>query len=128
MGDINVDLNSIASSSCTSEYLHVLQINAFSNLLPTRVSKTIPVQTINDHILSDNIESIITRKMLLYKISDHFPIICTIENSKSKAPKPETFVFLDLKTINVLKFRYDLETILIPLVCVKLLATHVMNT
>ena len=41
MGDINIDLNSTAPSSYTSEYLHMLQSNAFSNLItkPTRVSK-----------------------------------------------------------------------------------------
>ena len=113
MGDINVVLNSTAPSSYTSEYLLMLQSNAFSNLItkPTRVSKT--SQTIIYYILSNDCESIITHKVLLYKISDHFPIICTIENPKFKAPNPETFVFRDLKIINVLKFRNDLKTVLI---------------
>ena len=59
----------------------MLQSNAFSNLItkPTRVLKT--SQTIIDHIFSDDSESIITPKVLLYKISDHFLIICTIENT-----------------------------------------------
>ena len=55
--------------------------------------------------------------MLLYKTSDHFHTICTIKNPKFKAQKPETFIFPDLKTINILKFRNDLETILIPPIC-----------
>ena len=111
MGDINVDLNSIAPLSYTSEYLHVLQSNVFSNLIckPTRVLKT--SQTIIDHILSNDSESIITSKLLLYKISDHFPIFCTIENPKFKASNSKTSILRDLKTIHGLKFRNDLETI-----------------
>ena len=72
----------------------MLQSNAFSNLVikSTRVLKT--SQTIIDHIFSNDSEPIITPEVLLYKISDHFPIICTIENSKSKASKPETLFFV----------------------------------
>ena len=87
----------------------------FPNVItkPTRVSKT--SQAIIDHIFSNDSESIITPKVHLYKISDHFPIICGIENLKFKAPKPETLTFRNLKTINGLKFRNDLKTLLIPL-------------
>ena len=98
-------------------FWNVLQSNAFSNLItkPTRISKT--SQTIIDYNLSNDSKSIVTPKVLLYKISDHFQIICTIENSKFKAPNRIIFIFRDLKTINVLKFRNDWETIFIPLVC-----------
>ena len=126
--DVNVDLNSTAPLSYTSEYLQMLLSNAFSNLVtkPTRVSKTL--LTIIGHIPSNDSESIITPQVLLYKISDHFPIICTIENPKCKAPKPETFIFSDLKTINVLKFCNDLKTILILLVCDFLNSNSMRNT
>ena len=52
----------------------------------------------------------------------HFSIICTIENPKFKAPKPETLIFRVLKTMNNVKFRNDLEIILIPLMC------HLLNS
>ena len=111
MRDINVDLNSIAPLSYTSEYLHLLQSHVFSDLIckPTRVLKT--SQTIIYHILSNDSESIITSKVLLYKISAHFSIFCTIENPKYKFPNSKTFILRDLKTIHGLKFCNDLETI-----------------
>ena len=78
--NINVGLKSIAPLSYTSEYLHMLQSNAFSNLMakPTRVSEI--SRTIIDHNLTNDSESMISPKVLLYKISDHFRIICAVDN------------------------------------------------
>ena len=97
MGDFNVDLNSAAPSSYTSEYLHMLQSNAFFNDIskPTRVLKN--SQTIIDHILSYNSESIITQQVLLFKIFDHFPLICTLRIPNLKAQNLKLLLSVILK-------------------------------
>ena len=71
----------------------MLQSNAFSNVItkPTRVSKT--SQAIIDHILFHDSESIITLKVHLYKMFDHFPITCTIENPKFKLQNLRLLIF-----------------------------------
>ena len=60
MGDTKFNVN--VNVSCSLEYLHVLQSNAFLNLItvPTRVTPT--SRTVIDHILTNDNESIITPK------------------------------------------------------------------
>ena len=75
MSDINIDL--FANTTLTSDYVYARVTycrNAFCNLItkPTRVTPT--TQTIIDHILPNDSESIITPGMLLYKISVHYSI------------------------------------------------------
>ena len=63
MGDINIDLK--CDSSLKSKYLHMIESNAFSSLItqPTRVNAG--SQTIIDHLLTNDTESIITPGVFL---------------------------------------------------------------
>ena len=87
LGDINIDLNPENVKPASSDYIHLLQSNAFFLLItsPTRVTST--SQTFIDHIFTNEYESILTPDVLTYSLSDHYPIFCTITNSQLQTPK-----------------------------------------
>ena len=72
---------------------------------------------INDHILTDDNESITTPGVLSYKISDHYPIYCAIKNINNNKPTSafNKYSFRNTKNIDGNNFRNDLETALAPL-------------
>ena len=69
MGDINIDLNS--DSSSRTDYIHLIESNAFHSLItqPTRV--TADSKTIIDHVLTNDNESTISSGVFLCKLADH---------------------------------------------------------
>ena len=88
-GDINLDLNPQQISASISDYLQTLDTNGFTCLTtdPTRV--TLDSKTIIDHLLTNDYESKLTPGVISYKISDHFPIFCTVSDpgfTKSSNP------------------------------------------
>ena len=85
MGDINIDLK--CDSSFKSEYLHMIESNAFSSLItqPTRV--TAGSQTIIDHLLTNDAKSVITPGVFLHKLADHYAIYCSISSYNFKHTK-----------------------------------------
>ena len=115
MGDININLST--NTTLTSDYMRLLHSNAFCNLItkPTRVTST--TQTIIDHILTNDNESIMTPGVLSYKVSDHYPIYCAIKNINNNKPTSafNKYSFCNTKNIDGNNFRNDLETALAPL-------------
>ena len=115
MGDINIDLST--NTTLTSDYIHLLHSNAFCNLItkPTRVTST--TQTIIDHILTNDNESMMIPSVLSYKISDHYPIYCAIKNiNNNKSTSAfNKYSFRSTKNIDGNNFRDDVETALAPL-------------
>ena len=83
-GDINIDLNSDNNLVPLTDYSHILQNKAFISLIdkPTGVTRT--SQTVIDHILTNDCESILTPGVLTYNIADHYPMFSTISNSNFK--------------------------------------------
>ena len=69
MVDINIDLK--CGSSLKSEYLHMIESNAFSSLITQQTRVTAGSQTIIDHLLTNDTESSITLGVFLYKLADH---------------------------------------------------------
>ena len=115
-GDINIDLNPNNNYASRSNYLHMLESNAFSNLItkPTRVTEN--SQTIIDHLLTNDNESLINPGVLHYKLADHFPIFCLISLPKINSyQSTATNIFRNIKSIDVDKFYDDLESSLTPL-------------
>ena len=82
MDNLTIDLNS--DSSRRADYVNLIESNAFSSLItqPTRV--TADLQTIIDHILTSDNESVITQGVFLYKLADHYTIYWSITNPKFK--------------------------------------------
>ena len=116
IGDINLDLNADNITSSGSDYLKMLQSHAFFPIItkPTRVSAS--SQTIIDHILTNDTESTITPGVFPYKISDHYPIFCTITNSIFSNYHSEVpYSYRNVNSVDGDKFRSDLESSLNPL-------------
>ena len=115
MGDINVDLK--YDSSLKSEYLHMIESNAFSSLIiqPTRVIAG--SQTIIDHLLTNDTESVITPGVFLYKLADHYAIYCfiSIYNFKHTKNHESTYTFRNIHSVDGNIFRNDLESSLMPM-------------
>ena len=113
--DINIDLPTY--TTLPSDYMRLLHSNAFCNLItkPTRVTST--TQTIIDHILTNDNESIMTPGVLSYKISDHYPTYCAIKNINNNKPTGalNKYSFRNTKNIDGNNFRNNLETALATL-------------
>ena len=126
MGDINIDLNN--ESSLKSQYMHTIESNAFSNLItkPTRV--TADSETIIDHLLTNDTESVITPGVFLYKLADHYAIYCIVSNPNFKDvnKRHNLFTFRNFHSVDGTKFRNDLESSLTPLIldAINSLLTH----
>ena len=61
----------------------------------------------------------LTPGVISYKISDHFPIFCTVSNpgfTKSSYPRIDSYTFRNIKTVDGILFRKNLEQSLTPLV------------
>ena len=119
VGDINFDINPSNNNrtSFSDDYLRMLQSNAFASLItkPTRV--TSHSQTIIDHILTNDFDSIISPGVLTYSISDHSFIFCTILTDQEHCSKPtKPIEFRSLKSVDRVTFIEDLNSALDPLV------------
>ena len=97
--------------------MHLLHSNTFCDLItkPARVTST--TQTIIDHILTNDNESIMIPGVLSYKMSDRYPIYCAIKNINNNKPTSafNKYSFRNTKNIDGNNFRNDLETALAPL-------------
>ena len=116
-GDINLDLNPQQTSSSISDYLQTLDSNGFACLItdPTRV--TLNSKTIIDHLLTNDCESKLTTGVISCKISDHFPVFCTVSNpgfTKFSNAPTDSYTFRNIKTVAGILFRKDLEQSLTP--------------
>ena len=88
----------------------MLQNHAYFSLITTPSRATTTSQTVIDHILTNDNSSIIHPGVFLYKISDHFPIYCTISqtiSNKSHFEAKQTY--RNIHSIDGDKFRSDLE-------------------
>ena len=72
MGDINTDLNSNNDSAVRSDYLHMLENNAFSNLVTKPIRVTENSQTTIGHLFINDNQSPINPGVFHYKLADLF--------------------------------------------------------
>ena len=117
LGDINIDLNPKNVKPASSDYIHLLQSNAFFSLTtsPTRVTST--SQTFIDHIFTNDYESNVTPGVLTYSLSNHYPMFCIITNRQLQTPKAmQSFEFWNIKSVDKASFCKDLNSALLPLV------------
>ena len=117
-GDMNYDLSlKHQYVSPISDYVNVCESNAFSNLVSTPTRVTPNSQTIIDHILTNDSESILSPGVILYKISDHNAISDNIASPRFNNSKTNSsFMFRNTKSINRENFCKDLDSSLAPLV------------
>ena len=114
---LNLNANLSNPPPVILDYLHTLENYAFCNLINLSTRVTPDSETIIDHILTNVTETAITRGVLHYKISDHYPIYCLISIPTSKnCQKRDTYSYRNLKLFDGSKFCKDLEISLTPLV------------
>jgi len=111
-----MNLNSDKNASPLVDYLHLLQSNAVISLIdkPTRVTQS--SQTVIDHILINNNESMIEPGVFNYKISDHNATYYVTHNPCFKSLKlKNSYTFKNIKFLNRDKFCNDLADNIYPL-------------
>ena len=116
LGDVNIDLNPSNTSSNTLDYSRLLQSHAYFSLITTPTRVTTTSQTVIDHISTNDNSSIIHPGVLLYKISDHFPIYGTISQPISNKSHFEAkHTYRNIHSVDGDKFRSDLELLTSPI-------------
>ena len=115
MGDIKIDLK--CDSSFKSDYLHMIESKAFSSSVTQPTRATAGLQTIIDHPLTNDAESVITPGVFLYKLADHHVIYCSISSSNFEHTKNRegTYTFRNIHSVDGNKFRKDFESSLMPM-------------
>ena len=110
MGDLIIDLNS--DSSRRADYVNLIESNAFSNLITQPTCVTADSQTIIDHILTNDNESVITPRVFLYKLADHYAIYCSITHSKFKNTNNirNTYACRNYRSVDGSNVRTDFES------------------
>ena len=99
-GDINLDLNPQQISSPILDYRQTLNSNGFTCLITKATRVTLNSKTTIDHLLTNDCESKLTPGVVSYKISDHFPIFCTVSNpgfTKSSNPSINSYTFRNIQ-------------------------------
>ena len=118
-GDINLDLNPQQTSFSILDYLQTRDSDGFTCLITDPTQVTLTSKTIIDHLLTgtNDCESKLTHGIISYKISDHFPIFCTVSNprfTKSSNPPIDSYTFRNTKAVDGILFCKDLEQSLTP--------------
>ena len=74
-------------------------------------------QTIIDHLLTNDTESVITPGVFLYKLADHYALYCSISSYNFKCTKnrENMYSFRNIHSVDGNKFRNDLESSLMPM-------------
>ena len=98
----------------------MLESNAFSSLVTQPTCVTAGSQTIIDHLLTNDTESIITpsyTNVFLYKLANHYAIYCSISsyNFKYTKNRESTYTFCNIHSVDGNKFRNDLKSSLTPM-------------
>ena len=75
-------------------------------------------QTIIDHLLTNDTKSVITHGVFCNKLADHYAIYCSISsyNFKRTKNRESTYTFRNIHSVDGNKFRYDLESSLMPMI------------
>ena len=91
MGDININSLKCNSNFNVKSYFDMLTSFNLFNIIknPTRITEN--SSTLIDHFYVNNPEKIINNLLLLSDISDHFPLLVTIQNCTNKHTPPPTF-------------------------------------
>jgi hypothetical protein len=103
-GDINLDVLKIKSCRNTETYVNNLFTNGCLQIIckPTRCNDT--SATCIDHFITNVQQQSFNTRILLNRISDHFPIFFSIDYPKKKSPVHSTVTYCDFSPNNVNQF------------------------
>ena len=88
LGDFNINIMREKRSKCANNYINLIIRNGAAPIItiPTRVTTT--SSTLLDHIITNNMDQVISPAMIETDITDHYPIFCTVNK-----PRHSTFKF-----------------------------------
>ena len=107
-GDINLDLLKISENKFISQYIDNLCSFGFLQIVtkPTKITEN--SATLIDHILTNSSNKVFESLLLLWKISDHLPLIHNISFKKGKI-KPPIVKSRNFSQANVDRFKKALH-------------------
>ena len=109
-GDINI--NVLKTDISTASFRdNILSLGCFQEIeVPTRISSNLKVSSLLDHIYTNLTKSDIHTSVILEDITDHFPIVISLEKSKPLKPLNQAFFTQDFRNFNQEIFLSDLRS------------------
>jgi exonuclease III len=109
-GDFNIDLLKLNCHKPTSDYMESLFSLGYLQIVTKPTRSIHGSSTLIDHVLTNSCQPQFNCSVLLNRISDHFPIVCTIETSKVK-PKSPSVTHRNFSKVNVDIFKANLNNV-----------------
>ena len=86
LGDFNINIMQENQSKCANDYINLIIRNSAAPIItiPTRVTATL--STLLDHIITNNMDQVISPTVIETDITDHYPILCTVNKPRYSIP------------------------------------------
>ena len=96
-------------SKCANDYINLIIRNDAAPIItiPTRVTAT--SSTLLDHIITNDMNQVISPAMIETDMSDHYPILCTVNKPRYSIPKFTKKLYKDKSSFSADSFRNDLQ-------------------
>ena len=110
LGDFNINTHPVNRASYASNFINLLLSHGALPIItkPTRVTES--SSTIIDHIITNDIAHILPPTVIKTEITDHYPILCAVQNFQHKGKtKLRNIYYRDKSKFNVEKFCEDLD-------------------
>ena len=96
-------------SKCANDYINLIIRNGTASIItiPTRVIAT--SSTLLDHIITNNMDQVISPAVIETDITDHYPILCTVNKPRYSTSKFTKKFCRDESSFFADSFRNDLQ-------------------
>ena len=108
LGDININLLNATNDSRMQQYIDTLCSLGFYPIInkPTRVVNK--AESCIDHVYTNNLSTETKPYIMLYDISDHYPIYLTVSKARLKRDVKQRY-FRDTCNVNIIAFDRNLH-------------------
>ncbi len=110
VGDLNIDVLKYDNSSFVKEYIDLLFSNGFLQTITRPTRCTTKSASLIDHCITNAKLNNFSSNILTEKISDHFPILISANNTNHNISRPNR-VFRDFSETNMQKFKQNLRNL-----------------
>ena len=109
LGDFNINIMQENRSKCANDYINLIVRNGAAPIItiPTRVTAT--SYTLLDHIITNNMDQVISPAVIETDITDHYPILCTVNKPEYSIPKFTKTFYRNKSSLSADSFRNDLQ-------------------
>ena len=105
-GDLNIDFLKIKSNQIIENYNNMLLSYNFENLIKSPTRMTEKSSTLIDHFYNNNDNIDIKTAIMVDDLSDHFPILAVVKNSRQRVKKQVIYA-RNFSNINYNKVKQD---------------------